>query len=204
MESSRGVLPAPVRVAVLLACLVPLALLVRDGFTDGLGPNPVEAVTHRTGDWALRLLLATLAVSPLGRLTGWAGLDRLRRMLGLLAFTYAALHVLVWVGLDQRWSLSGMGEALVERPYIALGLAAFVLMLPLAVTSTRGWRRRLGAGWRRLHRLVFPAAGAAVLHFLWLVRADYQEPAAYAAVLVLLLAARVRWGEDSKKEDSRQ
>jgi sulfoxide reductase heme-binding subunit YedZ len=177
--------------ALLVLCLIPAALLLGAAFTDGLGANPVEALTHRTGDWALRLLLATLAVSPLSRLTGWVALRGVRRMLGLCAFFYAVLHGLTWAWLGQGWSWPSMAEDLAQRPYVALGSTAFVLMLPLAVTSSQGWRRRLGDRWRRLHRLVFLAAGAAVLHVFWLTKADYREPAVYGAVLAVLLVLRL-------------
>jgi sulfoxide reductase heme-binding subunit YedZ len=175
---------------VFLLALLPLGLLVADGLAGGLGANPVETVTHRTGDWALRLLLAALAVTPLRRLTGWVRALRFRRMLGLFAFFYAALHLLAWGWLDQRLRWDAMGEDLLERPYVTAGMGAFLLMLPLALTSTRGMMRRLGRGWGRLHRAVYAAAVLAVLHFLWLTKADFLEPGLYAAVLALLLALR--------------
>jgi methionine sulfoxide reductase heme-binding subunit len=175
------------------ACLLPLALLVRGVLTEAVGPNPVEAITHDTGDWALRLLLATLAVTPLRRLTGQAWLVRLRRMLGLFAFFYALLHFATYLWLDQFFDWPAIAADIVKRPYITVGFAAFVLMVPLAVTSTKGWVRRLGPRWKRLHRLVYAIGLLAVLHYLWLVKADLTEPLIYATVLALLLAARLPW-----------
>jgi sulfoxide reductase heme-binding subunit YedZ len=160
-------------------------------FFMDLGANPVETITHHTGDWALRLLLATLAITPLRRLTGWGAWLRLRRMLGLYAFFYALLHVLTYFILDREGQLSGLWEDVLERPYISVGFAVFVLLVPLALTSTDGMIRRLGRNWRRLHRLVYPAALGAVVHFLWLVKADLREPLWYLGVLALLMLARI-------------
>lgn len=151
----------------------------------------MEQITHRTGWWALTLLLATLAITPLRRLTGWNRVIQLRRMLGLFAFAYATLHVLTYFALDQLFDLRYIAEDIVERPYITAGFAAWLLLIPLAVTSTRRWIRRLGKRWQRLHRLVYPAAGLAVLHFLWLVKADTREPVVFGILLILLLLLRV-------------
>jgi sulfoxide reductase heme-binding subunit YedZ len=174
--------------------LLPLAALAFGAARGALGANPVEAITHETGQWALRLLLATLAITPLRRLSGWAFVAPWRRSLGLLAFGYAALHFATFLALDLGLDLSALGEEVAERPYVTLGFTAFALLTPLAVTSTRGWQRRLGRRWVALHRLVYLAAGCAVLHFLWLVKADLGEPLAYAAVLAALLGARWRRG----------
>lgn len=171
--------------------LVPFGLLLYGAFNDRLGANPIETLTHGTGDWALRFLLITLAVTPLRRLSGWTMLQRLRRMLGLFAFFYACLHFLIWFWLDQSLSLSAMVEDVIKRPYITVGFLAFVLLIPLAATSTRGMMRRLGRNWQRLHRLVYAVAVLAVLHFLWLVKADWTEPALYGAILSLLLLSRL-------------
>jgi sulfoxide reductase heme-binding subunit YedZ len=176
--------------ALLALGLLPLAALGLGAVRGALGANPVETITHETGQWALRLLLTTLAVTPLRRVTGWAFLAPFRRSLGLLTFGYAALHFATFLALDLGLDLSVLGEEVAERPYVTLGFTAFALLVPLAVTSTRGWQRRLGRRWVALHRLVYPAAGCAVLHFLWLVKADLAEPLAYAAVLAALLAAR--------------
>lgn len=175
-----------------VACLVPVAVLVWAGFGGRLGANPVETVTHDTGQWALRLLLVTLAVTPLRRLTGWSPILRLRRMLGLFAFFYALLHLTTYLWLDQFFAWSAVLEDVLERPFITLGMAAFLLLVPLAATSTNAMIRRLGGRrWRLLHRLVYPAAALAVAHFLWLVKADLREPLVYAGVLALLMAARL-------------
>ncbi|HEX7091801.1 MAG TPA: protein-methionine-sulfoxide reductase heme-binding subunit MsrQ [Longimicrobiales bacterium] len=173
-------------------CLTPAALLAQDAFTGGLGVNPIEEVTHRTGRWALTLLLATLAVTPVRRLTGWNQAVQLRRPLGLFAFAYAVLHFLTYIVLDQFFAWDAIIEDIAERPYITAGFAAFLLLIPLAATSTRAAIRRLGRNWGRLHRLVYVAAGLGVLHFLWLVKAPaIGRPLRYAAVLALLLGLRI-------------
>lgn len=172
---------------------MPLAWLVADGLRGALGANPIEEITHRTGDWTIRLLLAALAVTPLRRLTGWNRLIRFRRTVGLLAFGYACTHFLTYVGLDQGLALAYVGEDVAKRPYITVGFAAFLLLVPLAVTSTQGWVRRLGGRrWNALHRLIYVAGAGGVLHYLWLVKGDQATPVYYAAVLVALLALRVR------------
>ncbi len=179
---------------IFVAALVPLALLVSDAVADALGPNPVEAIRLRTGDWTLRFLLITLAVTPVRRLSGWNALIRVRRMLGLFAFFYACLHLITYLWLDQGFYWSGIVEDVVERPYITIGVASFLLLVPLAATSTNGMVRRLGGKrWRRLHRLVYPAAFAGVFHYLWLVKADTREPLIYLAVLVGLMLLRLPW-----------
>lgn len=181
-----------IKPALFLAALVPLALLVEGLFTDGLGANPVETITHETGTWALRLLLVTLAVTPVRRLTGWNTLVRYRRMLGLFCFFYACLHFTTYLWLDQYFDLAAIVDDIVERPYITLGFTGFVLLLPLAVTSTNAMVRRLGGKrWRQLHRLAYVAAGAVVLHYLWLVKADVRSPLVYMAILGLLLLLRL-------------
>lgn len=191
MRPSAAVVRRLGKPAVFLAALLPALLLVTDTLRDRLGANPIEAITHRTGWWALSLLLVTLAVTPLRRITGWNGVARYRRMLGLFAFTYATLHFLTYLVLDQFFAWSFIVEDVLERPYITVGFTSFVLLIPLAVTSTRGWIRRLGARWQRLHRLAYVAAAGGVLHFLWLVKADLREPLLYLAVFALLMLARV-------------
>ena len=175
---------------VFLACLIPALLLGWDAFTGGLGVNPVEEITHRTGDWALRLLLATLAVTPIRRLAGWQPVIRFRRMLGLFAFFYATLHFSTYLVFDHFFNFLLILEDVAERKYVTAGFFGFVLMIPLAVTSTRGWIRRLGRRWTLLHRLVYVSAAAGVVHFLWLVKIDLVEPLVYAAILAVLLGAR--------------
>ena len=175
---------------------MPLALLVRDAAGDRLGANPIEAITHRTGDWTIRLLLASLAVTPLRRLTGWNGLIRYRRTIGLLAFTYACLHFLTYLVLDQGFPLQGFAiayvvEDIAKRPYITVGFTAFLLLIPIAWTSTKGWVRRLGRRWTTLHQLVYVAAALGVLHYLWLIKGDRPTAVYYGLVLVGLLVLRV-------------
>lgn len=161
--------------------------------TDGLGANPIEAVLHWAGRSALVLLLAGLSVSPLRRLTGWNRIIKVRRLLGLFAFFYACLHLLIYVGLDQGFAWSYIAEDVVKRPFITVGAAAFLLLVPLAITSTKGWVRRLGKRWQRLHRLVYLAASLGALHFYWKVKADTFWPLVAATVLAGLLLARVPW-----------
>lgn len=171
--------------------LLPFGWLVFGLFAGRLGANPVETMTHETGDWSLRLLLLTLAITPLRRLTGWQWLQRFRRMLGLFTFFYVVLHFSVYLVFDHFFDPRAILEDIIERPYITVGFAAFMLLIPLAITSTQGMMRRLGRNWQRLHRLVYPIAILAVLHFLWLVKADLREPLIYAAILALLLGYRL-------------
>ena len=177
--------------------LLPLALLgwkVWQVFSgadiDALGADPVAAIEHELGQWALRLLLLTLAVSPLRQLTGQSVLLRFRRMLGLYAFAYASLHFAAWLALDLVGDLSGIATEIVRRPFITVGFLAWLLLVPLAVTSTRGWMRRLGRNWGRLHRLIYPIGALVVLHFWWIVKSDWREPALYAGLLAVLLGWR--------------
>ena len=182
------------KVIVFLLCLVPLGKLALETFGIAglsLGANPVETLLHRLGIWGLNLLLVTLAVTPLREITGQAWLLRFRRMLGLYAFFYVFLHFLVYAGLDQRFALAAIAEDIVERPYITIGVLTLVLLLPLAITSTRGMMRRLGRRWKQLHRLVYPAAVLGVWHFYWQVKLDTLEATLYAAVLACLLGYRV-------------
>lgn len=180
-----------IRPTLFALALLPLAVLLVDAATDGLGADPVESITHRTGWWALALLLTTLAITPIRRLTGWNRAIRLRRMLGLFAFFYATLHLATYIVLDQFFGFAYMVEDVLERPYITAGFTAWLLLLPLALTSTKGWIRRLGRRWQRLHRLVYVAAVVAVVHFVWLVKADLREPLIFAAVLAVLLGLRL-------------
>jgi sulfoxide reductase heme-binding subunit YedZ len=180
------------KAAVLVAAIVPAGLLIARATAGDLGANPIEAITHETGVWALRLLLATLAVTPLRRITGWNGAVRFRRMLGLLAFFYACLHVSTYLVLDQFFAFDAIWADIAKRPYITAGFTAFVLMVPLAATSTAAMIRRLGGRrWQQLHRLVYASATLGVIHYLWLVKADLRRPLIYAGVLVLLFAVRV-------------
>lgn len=181
-----------IKLALFLLCLAPLARLVVLGFNRGLGANPIEFVTHSTGTWTLVFLCMTLAVTPLRRLSGWAWLVRLRRMLGLYAFFYATLHFITYIWLDQFFDVAEIVKDVVKRPFITVGFAAFVLLIPLAVTSTNAMVRRLGGRrWQRLHRLVYGIGVAGVVHYWWLVKADITEPAIYASVLTVLLGMRL-------------
>ncbi len=182
-----------IKAFVFALCLIPLGHLVHGIVTDSLGANPIEAVTRGLGDWALRLLLVTLAVTPLRRLTGLNWLLRLRRMLGLFAFFYAVLHMLTYVWLDQFFDWGFILKDIVKRPFITVGFIGFVLLIPLAVTSTNAMMKRLGRNWSRLHRAVYAIAILGVLHFWWMVKADVREPALYAGVLAVLLGLRLLW-----------
>ena len=181
-----------VHAAVLAAAALPAAALALRGAQGRLGADPIETLTHETGDWALRFLLLSLAITPARRWLGAAALAPYRRSFGLVAFGYACLHVLTYLALDWFFDWGAILEDVAERPYVTAGFSAFLCLVPLAATSTRGALRRLGGRrWVRLHRLVYVAAGAAVVHFLWLVKADLAEPLLYAAVLGALLLARL-------------
>ena len=172
-------------------CLLPAAWLAADAAMGRLGANPIEAVLHRTGWWALTLLLVSLSISPLRRLTGWGRLIRYRRLLGLFAFAWATAHFLSYVVLDQWFAWPFIAEDIAERPFILVGFAAWLLLVPLAVTSTTGWIRRLGRRWRMLHRVVYVAAGLGALHFFWKVKADTREPLIFIGILAVLLLLRL-------------
>ena len=174
-----------------LLCSLPFLLLAAAVYQQDLGANPVETLNHATGNWTLRFLLATLAMTPLRQISGWAGWIRFRRMLGLFAFFYASLHFLSWIWLDQQFQWSSIVEDVLKRPYITFGFSAFVLMIPLALTSTRYSMRKLGRRWQSLHKLVYPVALLGVLHYLWLVKADTLEPLVYMGILLILLAFRL-------------
>ena len=160
-------------------------------FADELGANPVETLLLVPGRWALVFLLLGLAVSPVRRFAGWNRIIRVRRLLGLFAFFYASLHFLIYLVVDQGLAWSFILEDIAERPFITVGFAALVLLVPLAVTSTRGWIRRLGRRWQLLHRLVYPATALGALHFYWKVKADTFWPLVAAGILVVLFLARV-------------
>ena len=179
------------RTLVFVLCLLPLANIVYDGLTGGLEAEPVKDITHRTGWWVLTLLMLTLSVTPLRRLTGWNQIVKVRKTLGNFAFFYACLHLLIYFGLDQAFSFAYIGEDIAKRPYITVGFTAWLLLVPLAVTSTKGWIRRLGKRWQTLHRLIYLCAALGVLHFYWLVKADTREPLLFAAILAVLLAFRL-------------
>lgn len=178
------------------ACLVPFALYVHRWFGDDLGANPIEAITRASGDWTLRFLLITLAVTPLRRLTGVNWLLRFRRMLGLFAFFYACLHFTTYIWLDQFFDLHAIARDVMKRPFITVGFSAFVLLVPLAATSTNYAIRRLGGRrWQALHRSVYAIGILAVVHYWWLVKADILEPLIYGLILAALLGLRGWWRE---------
>ncbi len=173
--------------------LLPLALGLKSILQGRLGANPVEFVEHFTGDWTLRLLLATLAMTPLRMLTGLTEPIRVRRILGLWTFAFLCLHFLTYLVFDLSFSMTQLAEDLVKRTYITLGFTAWLLLLALALTSTVGWQRRLKRRWITLHRLIYPAALLGAIHYLWLVKADTREPLIYLSILLVLLGFRLPW-----------
>ena len=179
------------KAAVFGLALSPLGCLCYWGWVGRLGANPVQTMTFLTGDWGLYFLLMTLAVTPLRRLSGWTWLQRFRRMLGLFAFFYVLLHFVVYLVFDQFFDLSAIVTDVIKRPYITVGFTAFVLMIPLALTSTNAMMRRLGRRWQRLHRLTYLIGILAVLHYLWLVKADIRSPLSFGAILAMLLGYRL-------------
>jgi methionine sulfoxide reductase heme-binding subunit len=180
------------KAGVFVACLTPLAVLTWQALTDNLGANPIDEITDRSGIWTLRLLLITLAVTPARRLTGWNRLIQLRRMLGLFAFFYGSLHFLTYIWLDQFFDIEEIIADVMERPFVTVGFASFMLLIPLAATSTTAMIKRLGGKWwQRLHRLIYAIAVGGVVHYLWLVKADIQQPLIYGGILGGLLAYRL-------------
>jgi sulfoxide reductase heme-binding subunit YedZ len=178
---------------VFLLALFPAAGLLYALFAGTLGVNPAETLQLATGLWAFRFLIATLAITPIRRLTGWNGIIRFRRMLGLFAFFYATLHVCTWIVLDHYFAWAEALADIAKRPFITAGMVAFAAMVPLALTSTKGWIRRLGRRWQKLHRLIYLSAIAAALHFIWKVKVPLGEPVYYAAVVAGLLLFRLLW-----------
>jgi len=172
-------------------CLSPFGILIFNALTGRLSANPIKDITHFTGDWTLYFLLITLAVTPLRRLTGWTPVMRYRRMLGLFAFFYACLHFLTYLVLDQFFDWHTIAGDVMKRPYITVGFTAFLLLIPLAVTSTARMKQKLGPRWRRLHRLVYVIGGLGILHYLWLVKADIRPPVIFGAVFIALLILRL-------------
>ena len=175
------------------AALIPAAALVVGAVTDGLTANPIDYITDQTGTSALTFLAVTLTITPIRRLTGWNEVIKLRRMLGLFAFFYASAHFLTWFVLDHFFNVAGMAEDVVERRFITMGMTTYLMLWPLALTSTTAMIRRLGRRWQQLHRLTYLAAITAVIHFWWLVKADVREPRNWAVVMLLLLGFRAWW-----------
>jgi sulfoxide reductase heme-binding subunit YedZ len=182
----------PLKPFVVAAALAPVVWLALGAWRGWLGANPIEAITRSTGVWTLRFMVITLAVTPLRWATGWNDLVRFRRMLGLVAFFYGTLHLLTYLWLDQFFDWGSIAKDVVKRPFITAGFSAYVLLVPLAITSTAGMIRRLGGrAWRRLHRLAYVAAALGVVHYWWLVKLDIRPPRNYGILLAALLAMRV-------------
>ncbi len=206
-------MPAPkenllrvLKVLVFLLSLGPVAVLTWKGFHDLLGANPIDVITRTTGRWTLIFLLVTLAITPLRRLSGMPWLIRFRRMVGLYAFFYGCLHLMTYVWLDKFFDVHEMLHDIVKRRFITAGLTAWALMLPLALTSTTGWIRRLGGKrWQKLHRLIYFSAAAGVIHFIWLVKADLRKPLTYGAIWVVLIGYRtLAWAAARLKASKKQ
>jgi len=179
------------KVSVFLICLLPLAALVWRAIHHGLTANPIEFITHSTGDWTLRFLCMTLAITPLRKIFRQPNVIRFRRMLGLFAFFYGCLHFTTYIWFDKFFDLAEMGKDIAKRPYITLGFTAFVLLIPLAITSTASWIRRLGGRrWQLLHRLIYVSAVAGVIHYYWLVKSAVLRPLIYAVIVAVLLLWR--------------
>jgi sulfoxide reductase heme-binding subunit YedZ len=177
---------------VFAACLGPFLWLVYQAFWGDLGVNPIETITNETGIWTLRLLAVTIAITPLRWLTKWNPIINFRRMVGLFAFFYGTIHFFIYFILDRSLMFDGLWEDIVKRPYITVGFTAFMLMIPLAITSTKGWIRRLGGHrWNLLHKLVYVSASFGVLHYWWKVKLDVTNPMIYAAIVAVLLGWRV-------------
>lgn len=190
--------PSPGQISLLKAgvfilALLPFARLVLLGFLDKLSANPIEFITRSSGDWTLYLLCLTLAVTPLRKITGWIWLSSLRRMLGLFTFFYASLHFITFIWFDHFFDLEAMWKDILKRPFITVGFAAFVLLLPLAVTSTNKIMKRLGRRWKMLHRLIYVIAVLAILHFWWMRagKQNFAQPILFGSIIILLLASRV-------------
>jgi len=187
------------KVLVFIACLAPLVWLGIRTLTGRLGINPVEDLELTTGIWSLRLLVITLGVTPVRRITGWNRIIQFRRMFGLFTFFYVCVHFAIYVGLDQFLAFGLILKDVAKRPFITMGFTAFLLMVPLALTSTKGWIRRLGRRWQLLHRLIYVSAVCAAVHYLWKVKVMIGSPVYYAIVIALLLGFRVLWQLRSAK-----
>lgn len=176
---------------VFLLCLAPLGIMVYDGFQQDLTADPIDELLHRTGVWSLRFLLMTLAMTPLKLITGQVGFIRLRRMFGLFTFFYATLHLVIYTWLDLELAWGHLWEDIVKRPYITVGMLAWLMMLPMALTSNRFMIKKLRKNWKRLHQVIYVVIGLACLHFIWLVKSDITEPLIYAGIGLILLLIRI-------------
>jgi len=204
LKTPSGMAISLIKIGVFLLCLFPLASMVWGFYADTLGANPIEAITHSTGDWALRLLLISLAVTPLRQIAKRPWLIRLRRMLGLYAFFYALLHFTTYLWLDQFFDWTGIAHDILKRPFITVGFAAFVLLIPLAATSFNAAIRALGGRkWQALHRSVYAIGILCVVHYWWLVKRDITQPAIYALILIALLGARAWQREKERRRQLR-
>ncbi|MDH5423797.1 MAG: sulfoxide reductase heme-binding subunit YedZ [Gammaproteobacteria bacterium] len=183
--------PALIKPAVFILCLLPLMNLVWNGFNQGLGVNPAETIIRTLGDWALYILLFTLAVTPLRKIAGLTALIRVRRMLGLIMFFYASLHLLAYVWFDQYFDWNEIVKDIIKRPFITLGFATFILLIPLVLTSTNKMMKRLKRRWKTLHQMIYPISLMAVVHYFWMTRADFRQPVIIAIILSGLLAYRL-------------
>jgi len=189
------------KVVVTLLALTPLAYLAYGAYADTLGANPVEAIEFGTGKWTLRLLIATLAITPVRQVTGWNWLIKYRRLVGLLTFLFATIHLSVYFVLDVGFSVGDVVHDVIKHPYITMGMLAWLTLVPLAITSTRGWVRRLGGKrWTQLHRLIYVTAVAGSIHFLWAVKKDRSEPLAYITIFAALFAFRI-WRAMMRRAD---
>ncbi len=190
--------------AVFLACLTPISLLFYWAFTDQLSPNPISDVTNETGVWTLRFLMITLAITPIRRVSGWQSIVRFRRMIGLFTFFYGALHFLTYIWLDQGLHFDDILKDIPKRPFITIGFTAFVLMVPLAVTSTRKWIARIGGKrWQLLHRLIYFSGICGVIHYYWGVKLDTTRPLRYAMLVGLLLGTRALYRYQTARRDAK-
>jgi sulfoxide reductase heme-binding subunit YedZ len=192
MQLSDVLKSAAAKPLIFMLCLVPVFSLLWNAFYGDLGANPVETITHQTGDWALRFLLITLVISPLRQWFGLAALMRFRRMLGLYVFFYASCHFMIWLVADHSFDFVDMFEDIIDRPYITLGFSALLLLIPLAMTSNQAMVRRLGKSWKKLHKLTYLITILAILHFIWQVKADYLEAGIYAVIALGLLLQRIK------------
>ena len=191
MKIPEKIFSRVVKPLVFILLLIPALHLGWGIWQETLGANPLEAIIRGLGDWALRILLLTLAISPLRRLTGWGQVLRLRRMLGLFTYFYVVLHLLGYLWFDQFFDWAEIWFDIKERPFITIGMVAVVLLTPLAITSTKGWIRRMGKNWKRLHMLIYPISILTIIHFFWMVKLDTSEPTLYAVILAILLGERV-------------
>lgn len=187
---SAHVLSFVIKPILFVVCLIPLAWLVWGAISDTLGANPVEVLTRETGEWVLRFLLITLSITPARKVLNWLWLIKLRRMLGLFVFFYALMHMLTYIWFDQFFDLNEIVKDIIKRPFITVGFSAFVLLIPLAATSNKIMIRRLKKNWVKLHQLIYVIAVLGILHFVWLVKADYEQPIIYAVILLILFSYR--------------